>query len=116
MNRSTIRETENFHILLWLVKDSCWVMDLKIAGMLMIIPTVFVAVWLTWRSLHDRADFFHNLAVCCWILANSIWMTGEFFFKDTFRPFAIVFFALGLLCVAYYYLFLRPKTRRTPKA
>lgn len=104
-----IRETENFHILLWLIKDSCWVMDLKWAGMLMILPTLSVAFYLTIKSYPYKSDFFHNLAVCCWILANSVWMTGEFFFNDTFRPYAIVFFMLGLLCVAYFYLFRRKR-------
>jgi hypothetical protein len=32
-------------------------------------------------------------------------MTGEFFFDDHFRPYAMVFFTLGLAVIAYYYLF-----------
>jgi hypothetical protein len=46
----------------------------------------------------------HNLAVCFWITANSVWMTGEFYYDDGTRPYAIIFFIAGLLCVAYYYL------------
>jgi hypothetical protein len=37
-------------------------------------------------------------------------MTGEFFFDDTFRPYATVFFIIGLLIMSYYYcLFLGEK-------
>lgn len=104
-----VRKTENFHILLWLIKDCCWVMDFKWPGMLMILPTIRMAFYIAYKSFQHKADFFHNLAVCCWILANSVWMTGEFFYNDTFRPYAIIFFVLGLLCVAYYYLFLRQR-------
>lgn len=107
-----IREYENMHIALWLLKDSCWVMDFKIAGMLMIIPTIFVAIHITWLSRKDIADLFHNIAVCLWICANATWMTGEFFYEDGFRPYATVFFALGLGVVAAYYFIHLPRKRR----
>lgn len=44
-----IRKIENAHILLWLLKDICWVMDLKWMGTIMIIPTLVVALWITYR-------------------------------------------------------------------
>jgi hypothetical protein len=46
--------------------------------------------------------------VVFWICANSIWMIGEFFYDDHTRHGATVFFVLGLLCVAWYYLVARP--------
>lgn len=98
-----LREFENFHIVLWLLKDLCWVSDWKIAGMVMIIPTLFMALYITWRSRKDTADIYHNIAVCCWICANGTWMTGEFFFNDTWRPFALVFFLAGIAVVTFYY-------------
>lgn len=104
MDIKSIRGTENMHIVMWLLKDSCWVMDWKVAGMLMVIPTVSLAFYITWKMRDNKSELFHNMAVCCWILANSIWMTGEFFYDDTFRPYAAVFFAGGVLCVVYYYL------------
>ena len=98
-----IREYENLHILLWLLKDTCWVMEWKTAGMIMIVPTVAAAVHITWLRRSIRTDLFHNLAVCFWISGNSLWMTGEFFFDDTLRPWVTVLFLTGLTLVAYYY-------------
>lgn len=108
---SDIRKYENLHIALWLVKDTCWVMDWKIPGLIMIFPTLFVALHITWKSRNTTSDLFHNIAVSLWICANTTWMVGEFYFGDTTRPFAIVFFVAGLLFIAYYYLFLSNKKR-----
>lgn len=44
------RKIENLHILLWLLKDICWAADLKWLGTFMIIPTISVALWLTWEN------------------------------------------------------------------
>jgi len=99
-----IRKLENSHILLWLIKDTCWVLEFKFMGIIMILPTVFVAFYLSYLSRHMIKELFHNLAVCCWILANSIWMIGEFFFNDSTRSAAAVFFILGISFVAIYYI------------
>ena len=98
-----IRKFENFHILLWLIKDLCWVTLSETMGVIMIIPTVAFAIYITWLSRANKAELFHNLAVCFWISANSVWMTGEFFYNDSLRQQAIVFFVLGLLSIAWYY-------------
>jgi len=99
-----IRKQENLHILLWLIKDTFWVLDFKIGGMVMIMPTIIVAIAITWRWRHLRAELFHNTAVCFWISANVSWMVGEFYFNDSLRPLAVTFFCTGLLTIAYYYL------------
>jgi len=99
-----IREYENLHILMWLLKDTCWVMLWKEAGMIMIVPTIAVAIHITWLRRKIKSDLFHNLAVCFWISANSIWMIGEFFLDDTLRPIATMFFVTGLITVTIYYL------------
>jgi len=98
-----IRKFENFHILLWLLKDLCWVADYKVLGLIMIVPTIAVAIWITLLTRHSVSELFHNLAVVCWICANSIWMIGEFFFNDTTRPLATLFFVAGLLLIGWYY-------------
>lgn len=100
----TIREYENAHIVLWLIKDTSWCLGLHWLGISMIFPTLAVAVDIARRSRHDNAEFSHNLAVCCWISANIVWMVGEFFFNDKFRPGAMVFFALGLAALALHYV------------
>lgn len=99
-----IRQQENLHILLWLIKDTCWVTGFKIGGIILILPTLIVAIAITWRCRHLRAELFHNTAVCFWISANITWMIGEFYFDDTTRPAAIVFFVLGLITIAYYHI------------
>lgn len=102
-NLKRIRKFENFHILLWLVKDLCWVTLSKAAGLLMIGPTLALALFITWKNREDRAELMHNLAICMWICANSTWMIGEFYFDDTTRELAVVFFVAGLLSMLYYY-------------
>ena len=106
-----IRAYENLHIAIWLIKDTCWVMTFKVGGMLMIIPTLVVAVHLAWRSRKNVSDLFHNIAVCLWITANATWMTGEFFYYDGLRPYAMVIFAAGLIVVAFYYIIHFPRRR-----
>lgn len=97
------RKIENLHILLWLLKDICWVADLKWLGTFMIFPTISVAIWLTWKMRKSHSELMHNLAVIAWILANSTWMIGEFFFDDGTRPVALGFFGLGLVLLFVFY-------------
>lgn len=104
------RWIENGHILLWLVKDTCWALEFKPGGVFMIFPTVFVAFYILWRSRKIRAELYHNIAVCCWILANSVWMLGEFNDND-FRIYAASLFISGLAVLAVYYTFFFKKDR-----
>lgn len=104
----TVRNGENLHVVLWLLKDLCWIMDLRVVGLVMVLPTVWLALWIAWRARKDRSDLFHGAAVVCWILANSTWMIGEFFMNDGTRPLAVVFFVTGLLLIAWHYLMPRP--------
>lgn len=106
-----LREYENLHIALWLLKDTCWLMEWKIGGLIMIVPTVGVALHITWLYRKMLDTLLHNIAVCFWISANAIWMIGEFFFDDTLRPLARVFFGLGLGILVIYYLILLPRRK-----
>ncbi|HEY6436279.1 MAG TPA: hypothetical protein VIY47_06790 [Ignavibacteriaceae bacterium] len=114
MDIKHIRGKENMHIVMWLIKDSCWVMDWKTAGILMVIPTLGLAFYITWLMRNNKSELFHNLAVCCWIIANSIWMTGEFFYNDTLRPYSAVFFASGACSIIYYYFIHAPFYGKKP--
>lgn len=109
----SVRASENFHIVLWLLKDLCWVLDLKPAGLFMIVPTIAMAVVIAWKHRTDTIEFVFSLAVVFWILANSAWMIGEFYFDDSLRPVAIFFFVTGLLTVCWYYLVLLPRRRKS---
>jgi len=108
-----IRKSENVHILLWLLKDLCWVADFKIMGLVMIVPTIAVAIYITVLTRRTTSEFFHNLAVVCWICANSVWMIGEFYLHDTTRIFAMIFFIAGIALISGYYgSLLVKRTRR----
>ncbi len=110
------RRIENLHILLWLIKDACWAMNYRIPGMIMIIPTLLVALFITWQTRHILSEFLHNLAVVFWISANCTWMIGEFYGWDEnlwgeygLRQMSLIPFVIGLLILIYYYLFLASK-------
>jgi hypothetical protein len=105
------RWIENGHIFLWLIKDTCWAMEWRPGGIFMIFPTLSVAFYILWKSRHVRAELFHNLAVCLWIMANSVWMVGEFFERET-RPHAVCLFLVGLSLLVIYYLFFFKKDRQ----
>lgn len=100
----SFRRWENAHIALWLVKDTCWLLDFKAGALLMAGPTISLALWITWRLRASRTEFVHNLAVVCWICGNIVWMLGEFFYNDTWRPYAKWFFFIGLAVVGQYYV------------
>jgi len=104
-NEANKRFLENGHILLWLIKDTCWSMSWRAGGMLMILPTLGVAFYILWRSRRQRAELCHNLAICLWIAANTLWMTGEFYSLPV-RPFVLSFFITGLAVLFFYYTFL----------
>jgi hypothetical protein len=110
------RKIENLHILFWLIKDVCWAMNFKELGMLMIVPTMTVAIIILFQTRHILSEFIHNLAVVFWIVANCTWMIGEFWGIDEnlignigLRQLAIVPFVLGLVVLLYYYIFLAHK-------
>ncbi len=104
-----IDKKQNIHIVMWLFKDTCWVLSFKWLGLIMIIPTLSVALYFTYKTRNNNGDLFHNLAICSWIIANATWMIGDFLFNDTLRPYAAAFFIIGLLFVAYFYLILNSK-------
>lgn len=107
------RRIENLHILLWLLKDICWALDFHVMGMIMIVPTLTVAITITWQTRKLTTELLHNLAVVLWITANCLWMTGEFYGWDEgawgARQLALIPFSAGLCILAYYYLFLGHK-------
>lgn len=109
------RRIENLHILLWLLKDVCWALNLRVLGMIMIIPTITVAVMISWQTRKIQSELLHNLAVVCWIIANCLWMTGEFFGWDEgtwgARHLALFPFSAGLIILFYFYFVLAPSKK-----
>jgi hypothetical protein len=104
------RRIENLHIVFWLIKDLSWAMLWKPVGLIMIIPTVGAALLITWQTRHIKSELLHNLAVIFWIIANAYWMLTEFYSKnDSLRTYTIIPFSIGIIIIAYYYLFVKPK-------
>ena len=89
---------EHFHSLLWLLKDMCWLQLWPTLGPIILVPTVGLAVFISWKSFSDRFQFFQNLSVMFWLTANAIWMVGELFYDDTTRPYSLIFILMGLVC------------------
>ena len=100
------RIAENMHIVFWLVKDMSWALKFRMLGVAMFIPTLLLALLITWQTRNIRSELYHNLAVTCWIIANGFWMICEFFWEelDYLRYFTAIPFSIGLLFVAYYYV------------
>ncbi len=104
----SVRWFENGHIVLWLFKDLCWVTTFKIGGIIMMVPTLLLGIYITFLSKKNISELYHNLAVCFWIAANSIWMCSEFFeFEPIGKPIATGLFGCGIIILAVYYFFIR---------
>lgn len=100
-----IRHYENLHIPLWLLKDTCWMLQWRVMGTLMIIPTITIAIIITIFSFREKNDeFWINLAICFWIGANSYWMICEFTKHEDIKDYAGFPFLAGMICVAYFYI------------
>ena len=111
------RRIENLHIVFWLLKDISWAMFWRPIGLVMFIPTILVAVLITWQTRHLKSELFHNLAILFWITANGYWMITEFFWPaiDTLRYYAAIPFSIGIFFIATYYLVILPKERKMKK-
>lgn len=108
---------ENLHVLFWLVKDISWCLVWRPLGLLMVVPTLGIALGIAWRTRASTSELAHNLAIVCWITANSYWMSSEFFGFDavqvlphvTGKQLALLPFMVGLGILAYYYLVQKPR-------
>lgn len=114
------RKMENAHILFWLLKDISWCMVWRELGLAMILPTLTIAIVITIRTRRYVGEFCHNLAVVFWIIANSYWMISEFFVFDSnslnfydysFKDLTFIPFSLGILVLAFYYLWWKPRNK-----
>lgn len=108
-----IRKFENFHILLWLLKDLSWLMGWKILGLFMIAPAISFAGFIAWRSRNSSLLFWPNVAVVFWISANAFWMFTEFFpqFK-TLKKYSAVPFSAGLFIILIYTISVLIKSKK----
>jgi len=108
---------ENLHIVFWIIKDMSWCMGWEVLGITMIIPTLLVAIFISWRTRQIHSELAHNLAVAFWICANSTWMILEFIKHDetiffgflTGKQLSMIPFVIGSLILLRYYLIQRPR-------
>ncbi|MFM7709695.1 MAG: hypothetical protein ACKO5C_02155 [Ferruginibacter sp.] len=113
------RRMENWHIVFWLLKDLSWCMVWKPLGLVMIVPTLLISCIILIRTRALMSEWCHNLAITCWITANSYWMISEFFSFDnsvltgniTYKHLSMIPFVAGLVVLLYYYLLWRPTHR-----
>ena len=118
------RRLENLHIVFWLIKDISWCMLWKVLGIAMAVPTLSVAIYISWRTRKIKSELAHNLAVTFWIAANSYWMVSEFYGFDEMpiwsgyegKHLAMLPFLSGVLILMYYYLIQRPKEIKNQEA
>src|SRR5574339_675653 len=111
------RKLENLHIVFWLFKDISWCMIWKTLGIVMVIPTLSVAIYIAYRTRQIKSELAHNLAVAFWISANSLWMISEFFGFYTMpvwngyngKHLAMISFLIGVIILACYYLVQRTR-------
>jgi hypothetical protein len=118
------RETNNIfnqlHIVCWLFKDAAWAAGIHSIGVLMIVPTLALAIYFAKAHWHNITERYHNSAVVCWICANATWMIGEFFNWDEapyhLRKVAVGIFGIGIAMLAFYYIYyvLLSKRASTP--
>ncbi len=115
---SQIRKYENFHIFLWLLKDTSWLLQFKAFGIFMIFPTIGFAILITWKGHRSILYTLPNLAVLFWIIANSFWMVTEFLkIDEQYKLFSLIPFTLGITCIVAYYVsaVFKSKLKTAPK-
>ena len=113
------RRMENLHIVFWLIKDISWCLIWKVLGLVMLGPTLFVAILISWRTRQMKSELAHNLAVTFWITANGYWMISEFYGFDTMlvwnqltgKHLALIPFLIGVVILAWYYIMVKPREK-----
>jgi hypothetical protein len=96
-----IRQYENLHIVFWLMKDTCWMLELKTLGAIMVIPTLLLCIWIITKT-STTIEVYINLAILFWICANSYWMLIEFFGNVHYKFYAAIPFGFGFLFAFVY--------------
>ena len=98
-----IRKYENLHIVFWLIKDTCWMMEWRTLGLILIAPTIFIAFFISLKT-RTESEFFINLAITFWIIANSFWMCCEFLGHVELKNYAAIPFTFGFISTGIFYL------------
>ncbi|MBC7382687.1 MAG: hypothetical protein H7296_06780 [Bacteroidia bacterium] len=85
-------------------------MDWKVTATIMFFPVLIMAIFICFKTRKDVLFLIPNMAVLCWLSANSLWMLGEFY-EFKYLVMALFFFITGALLIFYYlFLIFRKKT------
>ena len=106
-----LKRYDNLHIVFWLIKDSCWMLELRWLGAIVMVPTLYLAFYIILKTLQQK-EVYINIAIFFWILANSFWMMMEFFNHNHLKNLASIPFALGFVFVAIFYF--KYEFKKTP--
>ena len=71
---------EYIHIYLWIFKDLCWTLDLYWLGVVFGVSAISFSFVLFCYAikLRNLRKLWHSVGITVWLLANFIWMSGEF--------------------------------------
>ena len=78
-------------------------MEWRTLGLILILPTIFISVFISYKTRKEH-EFFINLAITIWIMANSYWMCCEFVGHVELKNYAAIPFGFGFISTAIFYL------------
>ncbi|MFN0203897.1 MAG: hypothetical protein ACKVTZ_20420 [Bacteroidia bacterium] len=104
MSKDTGAKFDGFHLLLWLIKDTLWVMGFKNATLFMVFPTLTYTFYLLYKNYQDKDFFILYLAILCWLLGNSAWIINDFWLQNQYDKVCYVFFFLGIAVSIFHIL------------
>ena len=90
-------QIDTWHILLWLLKDTLWVMSFKYLAIAMIIPTVLYTLYILKLNYQQKFYFFNYLAILFWLLGNSFWILNDFLFNQKYVWVCYILFSIGIV-------------------
>ena len=96
-----IRKIENLYVVCSILKSMCWMMGFKSIAVFMILPTLLMAFYVMFHSNKNIGFLTVNIAMICWIAANSAWMLHDFY---KMLPILVsqVLFAVGMVAMLIY--------------
>ena len=90
-------QIDTWHILLWLLKDTLWVMSFKYLAIAMIVPTVLYTLYILKKHYQQRIYFFNYLAILFWLLGNSFWILNDFLLNEKYDWVCYILFSVGIV-------------------
>jgi hypothetical protein len=87
------------HFPLWILKDMAWMLGFGWISLILAIPTIFISIILILYTIGVERK--QNIALLCWLLANTLWMSDEMFDVNT-KGIALISFVTGIIVVLTY--------------